>query len=552
MADIYVRTDGDDGTGDGSTGNPYATLDKAFDEVSASDTIILGDGTYTTNINSTGYLLLSGLPAGVTIRSETAVTSIWQTKPVTIVNASGDRVYGINGAFGNTVTFRGIKFQMPGSQAYLFYAQNSGTVIHQFCEIELNIATTTRPMWKRANSGSGGLQFEDCLFVIRHAVNAPFLRLEAGSQVFTRCVSIGNLSAASTNAFVEIGANCAGLTLTDVTINTNVCGVRQMTLTGSTALSVSFTNLNVICRGAGSATRAVFFAGAAGSTTYTVAVNGLRIESDHLAANFGGGLLNTSEFKNVQIIAGLAEAAVGATGLGFGDDGTRIVSTGVRLENIHVISKSGHALLLGTFTNGFVVHNVCADASEGIDHALVTKGLNHQFTGRTLLIGGGTVSNNGSSLFLKGCQNCDFFDLTLFQETNTQQGVIMFTTDDDANLQAGDGVLNDADERLVANNRIRRLRVTNTAAPLFTIPAGSFAVGDDANEIDDNIYEVSGTGTWGSISGTSVNSLATARSALASAGFDGADAASTVEFPGALVSDGGNVFAIAGSAPGYY
>jgi hypothetical protein len=49
---IYVETTGDDDTGDGSSGNPYATLEKAYSSLSnkllaAVVTIRLGDGTFT-------------------------------------------------------------------------------------------------------------------------------------------------------------------------------------------------------------------------------------------------------------------------------------------------------------------------------------------------------------------------------------------------------------------------------------------------------------------------------------------------------------------------
>ncbi len=60
-ADIYVDTTGSDTTGDGSSGNPYATIQKGVDEASDGDTINIADGTYTEDVEIDGYgLIFSG------------------------------------------------------------------------------------------------------------------------------------------------------------------------------------------------------------------------------------------------------------------------------------------------------------------------------------------------------------------------------------------------------------------------------------------------------------------------------------------------------------
>ena len=50
-ATYYISPTGDDTIGDGTTGNPWATLYKVFEEMSGGDTIILKDGTYTGDLN---------------------------------------------------------------------------------------------------------------------------------------------------------------------------------------------------------------------------------------------------------------------------------------------------------------------------------------------------------------------------------------------------------------------------------------------------------------------------------------------------------------------
>lgn len=57
MADIYVATTGDDSTGDGSSGNPYASPGKAGEVHSGGDRILVQSGTYaitSTSSNVTG------------------------------------------------------------------------------------------------------------------------------------------------------------------------------------------------------------------------------------------------------------------------------------------------------------------------------------------------------------------------------------------------------------------------------------------------------------------------------------------------------------------
>ncbi|TDI46449.1 MAG: hypothetical protein E2P02_04980 [Acidobacteria bacterium] len=62
---FYVATDGDDGSGDGSIGAPWATITRALDTVADASTILVRHGTYF------GRVRLRGTFAnGVTVRSE--------------------------------------------------------------------------------------------------------------------------------------------------------------------------------------------------------------------------------------------------------------------------------------------------------------------------------------------------------------------------------------------------------------------------------------------------------------------------------------------------
>ena len=63
---IYVATDGDDTTGDGSFGNPYETIQKGIDEAINDDTVIAADGVYT----GPGNRDIDFLGKAITVRSE--------------------------------------------------------------------------------------------------------------------------------------------------------------------------------------------------------------------------------------------------------------------------------------------------------------------------------------------------------------------------------------------------------------------------------------------------------------------------------------------------
>jgi uncharacterized repeat protein (TIGR01451 family) len=98
----YVTTTGDDGIGDGSSGNPWRTIQHAVNTIIEGDTIIVRDGTYTENV----YVNKPHL----TIRSENgAETTIVQAAnpdydvfgvSADYVNISGFTVEGATGAAG--------------------------------------------------------------------------------------------------------------------------------------------------------------------------------------------------------------------------------------------------------------------------------------------------------------------------------------------------------------------------------------------------------------------------------------------------------------------
>ena len=70
---FYVATNGNDNTGDGSSGNPWATITHALDSVTDGSTILVKAGTYNGRVRIRGTF-----PTGVTVKSEQPYQAVLQ------------------------------------------------------------------------------------------------------------------------------------------------------------------------------------------------------------------------------------------------------------------------------------------------------------------------------------------------------------------------------------------------------------------------------------------------------------------------------------------
>ena len=80
MANIYVTSAGNDGSGDGSSGSPYLTISKAFAEAANSDVIIVNDSaTYTVATGGANQVISAGgaLKSSLTFKAGTDCTPIF-------------------------------------------------------------------------------------------------------------------------------------------------------------------------------------------------------------------------------------------------------------------------------------------------------------------------------------------------------------------------------------------------------------------------------------------------------------------------------------------
>lgn len=80
---IYVATNGNDTTGDGTVETPYKTITKAYSVSSNGGVIQLADGTYQTSDEANGYVLFNTTNRGILLRGNTS------NRSAVVINQSG-------------------------------------------------------------------------------------------------------------------------------------------------------------------------------------------------------------------------------------------------------------------------------------------------------------------------------------------------------------------------------------------------------------------------------------------------------------------------------
>lgn len=111
----YVATTGDDDTGTGTNGNPWATITKALDSVPDGSTILVKAGVYNGRIRVRG-----NFPTGVTVRSEVPYQAILQHNDIVLTAYENGEVRGI------TIEGFEIRHTGAGSGALVFHIDGAG------------------------------------------------------------------------------------------------------------------------------------------------------------------------------------------------------------------------------------------------------------------------------------------------------------------------------------------------------------------------------------------------------------------------------------------
>ena len=135
-ADIYVSASGDDTTGDGTVGNPYATINQAF-SVAANNDVIKIVGTISTTTSTS-----------ISTVDNKSITIEGVDATATVTGFSGTaRIFNINTAYSGTVTLRNLIFSNNTTSnnygaTVLLNNQSGATVIIENCSFTGNSATT--------------------------------------------------------------------------------------------------------------------------------------------------------------------------------------------------------------------------------------------------------------------------------------------------------------------------------------------------------------------------------------------------------------------------
>jgi parallel beta-helix repeat protein len=164
MAMYYVRKDGHDTTGDGSSGAPWLTVHKGISTIAAGDTLLIGDGLYQEDTGS-GYLYISRVFASaVTIRSESG-----DAAKVTIQGASSASYETMISVNGGSYVFEDLTFSTRNDTAIngaMRVARGTNVVFNRCRFVVMTHASTVRSA-VHVTEGTGytvqDVTFNDCV-----------------------------------------------------------------------------------------------------------------------------------------------------------------------------------------------------------------------------------------------------------------------------------------------------------------------------------------------------------------------------------------------------
>jgi hypothetical protein len=212
QTNYYVSTAGNDLTGNGTFGNPYATIQKAVDISASGDIVNIAAGTYPESVTVSKSLTIQGADSA------------------TVILDKGDANYNDNnGNNGFTVSANNVTIKLLKIRNYRHAVTNTVSVsnltINQ-CTMLDNYSTAFYP-----GASFNGLTISNCIMRYngnRYNVNngIGFRRavfLQAGSSAFSNLVMTNNI--VTNNGLVGLDLNLAnsisGVTITGNTLSSN-------------------------------------------------------------------------------------------------------------------------------------------------------------------------------------------------------------------------------------------------------------------------------------------------------------------------------------------
>ena len=476
--DILVdRTNGNDGTGDGSESNPYATIAKGLDEITSGNTVWVKGGTYAENTGS-GYLLVNSL----SFAAETALRAV-PGETVVITNVSGAYVFRTNTDIDN-FTFRGITFRNANSVTYIFYlTKDSSNFKIQDCRIEAQHSATYAIRDNGTVSGSASTTITNTAFT------GPTNGIQSLNTVGITLSNNYYEKSTADPIFANLRAGCGGtIAITGNRSNGGIATSGDSFDVSGTSLEISNNRINI----SDNSMDAINVRGGTSSNAITINVQNNLIESQDVGVNFYN-YISSGTVSGNKIHAGKNQAG-NKTGLGIPVDGVTPVTALVQsltVANNEVRSDGGHAFLMSINSANHTVTGNKFDASQGGDHALVIKGDGHTLTNNKSL--GGTRT----SYYLKGATNITTTNHVALQSVSS--GNCIEVNPDDSTTP----------DTATANCSTTKSAFIATNGDLYTITSSDLT-GSNVVFNNNNLI-VKDSGAWGSLNGTTVTSLASVR-----------------------------------------
>jgi len=253
---VYVRKTGNDTTGDGSTGTPWLTVQKAIASVAigGGGAIIVGDGTYNEVTGANNYFQIARRFTGLQyIIPESGVYGS------VVLRGNGDATYNIWLNTAQNLRFENLDLTpVSGASRAVLFLRSGGTTVENLEFYQCNI-----PGMVEVNTASGlsytGLLFDGCTIAQGAAGNYALQLGQDGVAIGTIAGIVRNCTVSGNNHVVLMGGDCAGMVAQDNTINagSGAYGVVLKECDGNTVSGNSITGgsvAGIYCKGAKNAT----------------------------------------------------------------------------------------------------------------------------------------------------------------------------------------------------------------------------------------------------------------------------------------------------------
>jgi hypothetical protein len=470
---------GNDNTGDGSESSPYATIAKGLAEVTSGNTVWVKGGTYAENTVG-GYLLVNNL----SFAAETTLRAV-PSETVVLTNVSGSYIFRTNTTIGN-FTFRGITFRNESPVTYSIYlSKDSNNFKIQDCRFEAQGSVTY------AIRDNGSVSGSTSTTITNTAFTGAIQGIQALNTVGITLTDNYFQTTESGPTFANLRSGCGGtISITGNRLNGQIGTSGNSFDVAGTSLEISDNRINI----SDNNQDAISVRGGTSTNPITIDLQDNLIEAQDVGVVFYN-YISSGTISGNKIHAGKNQAG-SKTGLGIPVDGVTPVTALVQsltVTNNEVRSDGGHAFLMSLNSANHTITGNKFDASQGGDHACVIKGDGHTLTGNKSL--GGTRT----AYYLKGATN-----ITTTNHVGVQSvaaGNCIEVSPDDATTP--DTVTSDCSttgSTFIATN-----------GDLYTISPSDLTA---ANVVfNSNCLIVKDSGSWGSLNGTTVTSLATVRTA---------------------------------------